>query len=400
MSIKSNATAVGDSVVFNGKLSDSVFKLKNINITSFEDGIIELKVIIKDSLGNEMMPVKSNIYKDTKDPTITFKKTSITDLSAIYTIESNEYLSNALIKDSLKINIGKIDSIAKVGNKLYNIFITRVCNDTLLLTLKPNSLSDTVGNKNITTSLNTIEKLIPIAPIVKDTNYCNNANADTLKVTSSAGATLLWYGTNAIGGTGSNTAIKPSTTTIGSVNYYLSQIITTTGCEGPRSKIAVTINPIPSAPSLSRDTANFLLSGATGTTWYKDGFAITDTVQKYKPITAGSYTAKTTTNGCTSVISSAYYYLVTDIINLSKDEFIKLAPNPFMNQLNFDFIVKGYQKLNIEVYDIATGTKVASLQNITAGTQLQLSQLARGTYIIRITSNDIKIMQQFKVVKL
>ena len=157
---------------------------------------------------------------------------------------------------------------------------------------------------------------------------------------------------------------------------------------------------IPSAPTLSRDTANFLLSGAPGTTWYKDGSAITDTAQKYKPTTAGSYTAKTTTNGCTSTMSSAYYYLVTDIINLSKDEFIKLAPNPFVNQLNFDFIVKGYQKLNIEVYDVATGSKVATQQNITAGTKIQLGQLARGTYIVRVTSNDNKIAQQFKMVKL
>ena len=172
------------------------------------------------------------------------------------------------------------------------------------------------------------------------------------------------------------------------------------GCVISSDTIQIKKLAIPSAPTLSRDTANFLLSGAPGTTWYKDGSAITDTAQKYKPTTAGSYTAKTTTNGCTSVMSSAYYYLVTDIINLSKDEFIKLAPNPFINQLNFDFIVKGYQKLNIEVYDVATGSKVATQQNITAGTQIQLGQLARGTYIVRVTSNDNKIAQQFKMVKL
>jgi hypothetical protein len=400
MSIKSNATAVGDSVVFNGKLTDSVFKLKNINILSFEDGIIELKIIIKDSLGNETIPVKSNIYKDTKDPRLTIKKTSITDLRAIYTIESNEYLSNSLIKDSLKINIGKIDSIAKVGNKLYNIFITRVCNDTLILTLKSNSLLDTVGNKSITTSLNSIEKLIPIAPVVRDTNYCNNASSDTIRVTSSTGATLLWYGTNTNGGTGSSTAIKPSTATVGAANYYLSQIITATGCEGPRSKVVVTTKPIPSAPTLSRDTANFLLSGAAGTTWFKDGSAITDTTQKYKPATPASYTAKTTTNGCISVMSAAYYYLVTDIISLSKDEFIKLAPNPFINQLNFDFIVKGYQKLNLDIFELASGRKVTSRVGLSPGSPINLPELPGGTYIIRVTSNDNKLSYQFKMLKL
>jgi hypothetical protein len=62
--------------------------------------------------------------------------------------------------------------------------------------------------------------------------------------------------------------------------------------------------------------------------------------------------------------------------------------------------VKGYQKLNIEVYDVSTGSKVATQQNITAGTKIQLGQLARGTYIVRVTSNDNKIAQQFKIVKL
>jgi hypothetical protein len=269
------------------------------------------------------------------------------------------------------------------------------------------SFSYYVSQKNITTGcegvrakIGVIINPLPLAPIVSDTNYCNNASSDTLRFNTSTGATLLWYGTNATGGAGSSTAIKPSTSTVGTANYYLSQIITATGCEGPRSKVVVTTKPIPSAPSLSRDTANFLLSGAPGTTWYKDGSAITDTAQKYKPTTAGSYTAKTTTNGCTSVMSSAYYYLVTDIINLSKDEFIKLAPNPFINKLNFDFIVKGYQKLNIEVFDLATGSKVAAQQNISALTQLQLSQIPSGTYIIRVTSNDNKIVQRFKIMKL
>jgi hypothetical protein len=241
---------------------------------------------------------------------------------------------------------------------------------------------------------------LPAAPIVKDTSYCNNASSDTIRVTASTGSSLLWYGTNATGGTSSTTPIKPSTATVGTLNYYLSQIITATGCEGPRSKIVVITKELPIAPIILRDTANYLLSGASGTTWYKDGSVLTDTTQKYKPTAAGSYTAKTTLNGCTSVMSAAYYYLVTGIINLNKDEFIKLAPNPFINQLNFDFVVKGYQKLNIEVYDVATGIKVVSKQNLTPGIPIFLGQLSAGTYVINITSADNKISYQFKMVKL
>jgi hypothetical protein len=258
----------------------------------------------------------------------------------------------------------------------------------------------TTGCESNRAKITVVINPLPIAPIVSDTNYCNNASSDTLRFNTSSGATLLWYGTNATGGTGSSVAIKPSTATVGAANYYLSQIITATGCVGPRSKVVVTTKSLPSAPSLTRDTANNLLSGATGTTWYKDGSAITDTTQKYKPTSAGSYTAKTTSNGCTSVMSSAYYFLVTDMINLSKDEFIKLAPNPFINQLNFDFVVKGYQRLNLEVFDMASGTKVASKQNLMPGLPIYLGHLSAGTYVIKVTSNDNKIVNQFKMVKL
>ena len=157
---------------------------------------------------------------------------------------------------------------------------------------------------------------------------------------------------------------------------------------------------LPSAPTLSRDTANILLSGVSGTTWYKDGSLITDTTQKFKPSTSGSYSVKTTQNGCTSALSTPYYYLVTDVIYLSKDEYIKIAPNPFHNILYFDFMVKGHQRLNIEVLDITTGTKVASQLNLTAGSRIIFGQLSAGTYLIRVTSNDNKIYQKFKVVKM
>jgi hypothetical protein len=92
--------------------------------------------------------------------------------------------------------------------------------------------------------------------------------------------------------------------------------------------------------------------------------------------------------------------LVTDVVNLSANEFIKLAPNPFNNHLNFDFVVKGYQRLNLEIFDMATGTKVASKQNQTQGMPIYLGQLSAGTYVIKISSTDNKISYQFKMVKL
>ena len=82
----------------------------------------------------------------------------------------------------------------------------------------------------------------PAAPTVTSpVTYCQNATATALTAT---GTNLLWY-TVATGGTGSNTAPTPSTTTAGSTTYYVSQ--TQNGCESARSSIVVTVTPGPVA---------------------------------------------------------------------------------------------------------------------------------------------------------
>jgi len=303
-----------------------------------------------------------------------------------YSLDSGKYKKN-YIKTSNKNITPK-----KTWNNKYNVWSEDFQKDGYSDILVWEA--DNVLNNFMYYSINC--KDVVIKPTFNTTKY-SFCSGDSIKLTITninKGDSLKWYyGTKSDLTNVSNKIFTDST------KLFVTRI-DSLGCIISSDTIQIKKYGIPGAPTLSRDTANFLLSGAAGTTWYKDGSAITDTAQKYKPTAAGSYTAKTTTNGCTSVMSAAYYYLVTDIINLSKDEFIKLAPNPFVNQLNFDFIVKGYQKLNIEVYDVATGTKVANQQNITAGTQIQLSQLARGTYIVRVTSNDNKIAQQFKMVKL
>jgi hypothetical protein len=186
--------------------------------------------------------------------------------------------------------------------------------------------------------------------------------------------------------------------------YLKLKITDSLGCAKFSDSVLFKSYSTPSTPTISRDSTNSLVSSASiGNVWFKEGAATNDTTQKIQlsdPKKVGSYTVKTTQNGCVSALSSPYYFLVTDVINLSANEFIKLAPNPFINQLNFDFVVKGYQRLNIEVYDIATGTRIASRQNLTAGIPIMLGQLSAGTYIIKVSTNDNKIVQQFKMVKL
>ena len=91
---------------------------------------------------------------------------------------------------------------------------------------------------------------LPTAPTVNNINYCNNETPLPLTATASGNCTLNWY-TTLTGGTPSATSPIPSTATVGLTKYYVSQTITSTGCEGPRAEIIVTVNPLPSPPIVS-----------------------------------------------------------------------------------------------------------------------------------------------------
>lgn len=98
---------------------------------------------------------------------------------------------------------------------------------------------------------------------------CLNQTATPLTAT---GTNLLWY-TGPTGGTGSSTAPTPSTASLGSTTYYVSQ--TSNGCEGPRAAIEVIVNALATAPGVTspvnycqNQPASPLTATGTGLLWY------------------------------------------------------------------------------------------------------------------------------------
>ena len=242
----------------------------------------------------------------------------------------------------------------------------------------------------------------PDAPIVSATGACQNQSGVTINYAASATTNkLAWYGTNATGGTPSLVTPTFNTAALGIISYYVAQVDTAAGCYSDRIKLDINVLPTPIAPIITKDTAGNLVSSiSSALTWYKDGVKISNTNAIYKPTAVGNYAVKVTENGCPSLFSNTYYYLVTDIIRLSREEFIKLTPNPFINFMNIDFVIKGHQRLNIDVYSAATGAKVASRVGVTAGSRLTFSELNPGVYFVRVATSDFKVSHQFKMVKL
>ncbi|WP_285545321.1 Ig-like domain-containing protein, partial [Dyadobacter frigoris] len=142
----------------------------------------------------------------------------------------------------------------------------------------------------------------PAPTVVSPVNYNVGATATALPAVLNG----LWYDV-ATGGTGLATVPTPSTVTVGTKSYFVSQ--TLNGCEGPRAEIKVTVNACTTeAPTVTNVT--YCLSeapialAATGTAlkWYS--VAAGGTALASAPIpstsTAGttSYYVSQTLNGC------------------------------------------------------------------------------------------------------
>ena len=158
----------------------------------------------------------------------------------------------------------------------------------------------------------------------------------------------------------------------------------------------------PPTPTIVRDSAGNLTSNyATGNQWYKDGVAIAGATDvKYKPLVNASYTITTVQNGCASLKGYSYYYLVTDIINLEDNQFIKVMPNPYVSNLYLNFFLIKYNTLNADIFDFSTGRMVTNRKNLSSGTNLDVATLSSGIYLVRVYSTDFKMTYTFKIVKL
>ncbi len=179
-----------------------------------------------------------------------------------------------------------IPSTATVGNTIYYVSQT---------------LNSCEGPR---LAITVVVNAVPAAPsITSPITYCQNATAAALTAT---GTSLLWYA-NATGGTGSTSAPTPSTTTVGSTTYYVSQ--TSTCGEGPRALITVTTNATPAAPTVTSpviycQNATAAVLSATGSNllWFTSPTSTSGSSTAPTPITTsvGStiFYVSQTINGC------------------------------------------------------------------------------------------------------
>jgi hypothetical protein len=222
-----------------GTFSNATISLKDSLLKGFEDGLIEITCIVRDSVDNESEPVTSKIYKDTREPVLSITKTSSSNGKLILTIRSNEYISNSLSNADMSLKNGSITEIKKLDNRNFEISINRTCADSLTLNVLAGKLLDTVGNKNQATSSSILDIQKPSLPTISVANIQNLSTAAT--------GSYQWYLDNkAITGATQNNYVATAS------GAYTLVVTNAQGCaSSPSAAVTIAITGILETPIIS-----------------------------------------------------------------------------------------------------------------------------------------------------
>lgn len=405
-----NANNLSNSMNYNLKTdpSDGVNTLSLTGAAVLPDGNYQLTRKHQDVFGNPYVTSNSvniTVKTATKSPlliaplsnstnsnllTIRFvlpDKALSNSAKLIFTNGTNSYQINLTPQDVSSIQSFTWDITASPVNNLISSFSSNLTNG-LPSGLYDISLQyqDFVGNP-VQSSIQTSVKIVAIPTSISgNLSFCKG---DSVLLTSSVANTYLWSN----GATSRSISVKQP-------GFYSVKVTYDNNQTGASDSVEIKEYPKPITPIIQADKNFNLVSSATyGNLWYLNGIFNNDTTVSIKPTQSNLYTVKTIQNGCVSAMSLGYYYLVTNLLSLSGSEFIKLSPNPFITNLNLSYNINGYQKLNMEVFDFATGMKLVSKKGLNAGMSVYLGQLPSGVYIVKLSSTDNKIVHQFKMIK-
>lgn len=235
----------------------------------------------------------------------------------------------------------------------------------------------------------------PVAPTAIAQSFCGSATVANLATTSGTG--IQWYA-NATGG-----SPLASTVALTSTTYYASQ--TVSGCESPRTSVAVTINttaqPTASSPqsfTAPATIANIVVTGTTGTViWYPTS---ADAIANTNALASTTTLVNNTTYYVTQTIAGCPSTPVAVLVNvtLRNNSFdmssLEYYPNPVIDVLNISY---SNTISSIEVYNLV-GQLVRTTKPNATTTQLDMNGLPTATYLVKVTSEgktaDIKIVKK------
>lgn len=153
---------------------------------------------------------------------------------------------------------------------------------------------------------------------------------------------------------------------------------------------------IPATPKITTSGGNLVASGGTNFQWYVGGNAVggQTTVTSLKPDLNGIYTVKAITDdGCFSTFSNGIENKIA-VLATELDESIKVSifPNPAADELRID-LPAGITFKEANFYS-ANGSNVMNLDKLSNNNSLNIRQLERGLYSIKIQTSKGSVVRK------
>jgi gliding motility-associated-like protein len=256
----------------------------------------------------------------------------------------------------------------------------------------------------------------PAAPnVISPVNLCLGGQSSVL---AAQGTNLLWY-TVPVGGTSSSTAPLPSTNSVGTTSYYVSEV--NNGCESARAQIDVIVSPLPAAPVVISpisycEGAISLPLTATGTNllWYTSqvgGVGVSNLTPQTTLVVDTSYYVSQTIAGCESPRSEIIVIInpgVTPIVsitstdpNVCEGELISFSAivndagaNPGLQWLLNGNPIAGQTGLNYSTTQLS-GNAIISIQVNSTAVCAAPAQIVSNVITLNITPNVAPLVSIF-----
>jgi hypothetical protein len=196
-----------------------------------------------------------------------------------------------------------------------------------------------------------------------------------------------------------NTGATTNQITVKEAGQYFVQIFIDSNYSHNCDTVLVNVNSYPTRPILSRIGDSLVSSSFYGNKWYKNSVKMTDTIRSIKPAVSDYYTVQVDLNNCPSPVSTVYYYLVTNIIDVNNNN-IAIIPNPFTDYVTINYNKSKGQQVQLDIIQLSDGLRVYTQTLIESTSKIYLNKFISGIYLFNLIDNKGKIIAQYKMVKL
>jgi uncharacterized delta-60 repeat protein len=258
-----------------------------------------------------------------------------------------------------------------------------------------------IGRNRIARLINCGTLIIPEIQIVisEGTNpLCSNDSASFIAITNDHGSnpSYQWKINSLNVGTDSNTFTSSS---FNDGDVLTCELTVSELCVNENTvvsnSISISVNPIPTTPTITLSDNVLTSSAPTGNQWYdQNGLINSATDQDYTVTNDGDYYVIVTLLGCSSNPSNTINVSVTNIAIDKDNKPIEVYPNPVLNELVIE-IEGNTDKMNFKILN-AIG-QVIFKGNFVDRTTIQTSSFLPGVYLIKFENG--KTFEFKKIIK-